>query len=134
MTSRGQLVKIFSTFQFQDGFTYSAAIYSPGQGWTAVRYKPDGQCSVDSEKNHILNYEIVERYANYMQFVVWFDRATNKWRGRATDPRGTTIVELLEIEHRERAMQLIQLGVEQKVLSWMREAGYDEETKEVVGA
>ena len=69
-----------------------------------------------------------------MQFLVWFDRQTNKWRGRASDPSGKVIVDLTEIEHRERAMQLIQLGAEQKVLSWMREAGYDEETKELVNA
>ena len=133
LTQKGQLVKIFNTFEFVDGYNYNAAVYTIGHGWIAVRYTQDGKCNVDANHN-INNFETFDKYAQYMQFVVWFDRASAKWCGRATDPRGSEIVKITDLDNRERAMSLIQLGAEQKVLSWMREAGYDEETKELVNA
>lgn len=132
LSQRGQLVKIFSTFQFADGYTHSAAIYTVGSGWNPVRYKPDGTCNISPDHNSILNFETFEKYPTYMTFVVWFDRTSGKWCGKATDVPGKIVVNITDIEHRERAMQLIQLGAEQKVLTWMREAGYDEENKELV--
>lgn len=134
LTCKGQLVKIFDIFKFQDGFVYNAAIYIVGTGWMAARYNKDGACNVDGANNNIIAFEPVAKYPNYMQFLVWFDRTTLKWRGRASDPRGAVIVDLNDIDHRERAMQLIQRGAEQRVLAWMHEAGYDEDKKELVDA
>ena len=134
LTAKGQLVKIFDSFKFQDGFTFNAAIYSIANGWIAVRYNKDGQCNVGGGNNHIIAFEPVSKYSQYITFVVWFDRQSAKWKGRASDPGGNIVVDIQDIEHRERAMQLIQLGAEQKVLSWMREAGYDEDKKELVDA
>lgn len=133
LTMKGQLVKIFNEFQFADGYPINAAVYIVGLGWTAVRYTPEGKCNSDGNHN-IVNAESFTNYANYMQFLVFFDRNTNRWNGRATDPRGQHIVQIGDIEHREQAMKLIQLGCEQKMLTWMREAGYDEESKELVDA
>lgn len=132
LTKTGQLVKLFNTFPFQDGYTINAAIYMTGGGWTAVRFTPAGQCNVDDGNNRIFLTETFDMYRRYMQFVVWCDRATNTWRGQAKDPRGQTIVSLDNIENHERAMQLIQTGAEQKLLTWMREAGYDDEMKETI--
>jgi hypothetical protein len=134
LTTRGRLVKVFNSFQFADGYTLNAAIYFPDQGWVAVRYKPDGSCNTDPDSNKMILTETFDRYRRYMQFLVWFDRATNLWCGRASDPNGKIIVTLTNIENEERAMGLIQVGVEQKLLAWMREAGYDEEVKESVDA
>lgn len=133
LTARGQLVKIFNEFKFADGYSLNAAIYTPSNnGWIAVRYTPDGRCNVDGDANKILAADTFTSYHRYLQFLVWFDRATNMWKGRATDLRGTVIVDLANVENHERAMHLIQVGAEQKLLTWMREAGYDEEVKETI--
>jgi hypothetical protein len=134
LTKQGQLVKIFNSFQFADGYTTNGAIHLVGASWQAVRFKPDGNCNVDGVNNSIPNFEPFTKYPTYMTFLVWCDRNSNKWCGQAKDLRGQIVISISDIEHRERAMSLIQLGCEQKILTWMREAGYDEETKEVVNA
>lgn len=132
LTLKGQLVKIFTSFPFADGYQLNAAIYKPGSGWVAARYAQDGKCNLEPDKNNIVITETFEKYQNYLQFVIWFDRAVSLWKGKAVDTLGNTIVNLENIENQARAMQLITLGAEQKMLTWMREAGYDEEKKEVV--
>lgn len=137
ITAKGQLVKLFDSFKFADGFTINAAIYvtggANGGAWSAVRYSPDGRCNNGDASFTILPAETFEKYRNYLSFVVHYDRAANAWRGKANDPRGQMIVDLVDIQNPERALQLIQLGAEQKLLTWMREAGYDEvEKKESV--
>lgn len=132
LTAKGQLVRIFDSFKFADGFTINAAVYVVGTGWSAVRYNAEGKCNNNSAEYAIIAGETFEKYRSYLTFVVHFDRANNYWRGKATDPRNCLIVELLNIENPERAWQLIQMGAEQKLLTWMREAGYDEDKKETI--
>lgn len=132
LTTKGQLVKIFSQFQFQDGFVFNAAIFSVSSGWSAVRYNPAGVCNINNDKNVIINFEPFEKYKNYSTFLVWFDRTTSKWIGQAKDAIGNVIVTITHLDDEHRAMNLIQLGCEEKLLSWMREAGYEDETKELI--
>jgi hypothetical protein len=134
ITARGQLVRVFDTFKFADNYTINAAVYLSGMGWSAVRYTPNGDCNNGDAGFKLILTETFEKYRNYLTFTVFFDRATNSWRGKATDSRNSVIVDLNNIENPERAWQLIQMGAEQKLLTWMREAGYDEETKETVNA
>lgn len=127
ITSKGRLVKLFNQFAFADGFVINAAIcQSNGGGWVAVRYKLDGTCNLEAADNKISPDNGVGIYANYMTFSIWFDRLANQWRGRATDAYGQIIVDLANLDGYERAMKLILLGAEQKLLSWMQDAGYDE--------
>lgn len=132
LTTKGQLVKIFDTFKFGDGYTMNAAVYVTDQNqWLAMRYTPDGMCNQGAEFN-IIATETYDKYRNYLTFSVFYDKLITAWRGRAMDPRGSVIVDLADIQNPERSMQLIQMGAEQKLLTWMREAGYDEDKKETV--
>lgn len=132
LTAKGQLVKIFDSFKFQDNFTINAAVYLTEIGWQASRYNLEGKCNNGDSGYTIALTETYEKYRNYLVSTVYFDRIANRWSAKAVDPRGSTIVQLANIENPERALQLIQLGAEQKLLTWMREAGYDEDKKEVV--
>lgn len=139
LTTKGQLVKIFNSFPFADGYTLNAAIHLIGQGWTAARYAPDGRCNLDGANNQILGAtETFDKYLNYLKFVIWFDRAAGLWAGNIQDPRGTVIVSLANLENEDRAIHLLRLGAAEKLLTYMREAGYDEdeivEAKELVDA
>lgn len=130
ITAKGRLVKLFNQFAFTDGFVINAAIYTPGGGWAAVRYTADGRCNIDPT-NNISVTETFDKYGNYITYSVYFDRLANCWRANGKDPYGATIVDLANVENRERATNLVLVGAEQKLLTWMHEAGYDEE-KEVV--
>ncbi len=134
VTTKGRLVKLFNQFAFQDGYVISAAVYAPGSGWFAVRYNINGVCNVDSSYNGISTNETYEHIGKYMKYHIWYDFNTHSWFANASDLHANIIVNLTGIENRERAMHLIYLGTEQKLLTWMREAGYDEdiEVKEVV--
>lgn len=135
LTDKGRLVKLFNQFGFQDGYVINAAIYIPNQGWQAMRYKLDGTCNVDNPNNFIRPDEKHDSYSKYLNFNVYFNRTNNSWSAFVRDLFGANIVELNNIENRERAMSLAYLGAEQKVLTWMREAGYDEDTvKETIDA
>lgn len=137
LTAKGQLVKLFDSFKFADGYIINAAVFitggANGGAWSAVRYSPEGRCNNGDATFAILATETFEKYRNYLTFVVHYDKVLNTWLGKANDPRGQIIVDLVDIQNPERALQLIQLGAEQKLLTWMREAGYDEvEKKESV--
>lgn len=132
ITLKGRLVKVFNQFAFQDGFVFNAAIYQPGTGWVAVRYKPDGTCNLDAANNNMRAVDTFESYLTFLTITTFFNRANNTWIARATDPFGSMIVDLQNNETPERALTLIQMGAQEKLLTWMREAGYDEEMKETI--
>jgi len=128
ITAKGRLVKLFNEFTFADGYNINAALCDSKTGtWTAVRYKPDGTCNAGAE-NNILPDKTHSSYLNYLTYQVWFDLVANCWRGRASDPYGAIIVDQNNLDGFERAMKLIILGAEQKLLTFMKDAGYDEET------
>lgn len=131
ITSKGRLVKLFNQFAFTDGYVINAAVYTPGAGWAAARYTTDGRCNMDFPNNNINLTETFHKYGQYLTYTVYFDRTANCWRASGKDPYGAIIVDLNTIENRERATNLVLVGAEQKLLTWMHEAGYDEE-KEVV--
>lgn len=131
LTKNGRLVKLFNQFAFADGFVINGAVCDAASGqWTAARFKLDGSCNVtaDYKIDPTLTFQ---NYVNYMKFEVSYDRVANCWRGCAIDPYGAIIVNLSNLEGYERALKLILLGAEQKLLTWMRDAGYDLE-KEIV--
>lgn len=133
LTKNGRLVKLFNQFAFADGFVINGAVCDAATGtWTAARFKLDGSCNVTADYK-IDSAITFQNYANYMTFQIFYDRAANCWAGRATDPYGAVIVNLNNLEGYERALKLILLGAEQKLLTWMHDAGYDLE-KEIVDA
>lgn len=64
LTTKGQLVKVFNTFKFADGYTINAAIHVTGHGWTSVRYAPDGRCNTDNDNYKIVGFESASQYPN----------------------------------------------------------------------
>lgn len=134
ITTRGRLVKIFNQFPFQDGYVFAAAIYQPNNGWQAARYNTLGICNSDPSNNNININETHDSFGKYMIYRVFYNFGSSSWSATAHDLHNSMIVELHGIENRERIMHLIQVGAGQKLLSWMREAGYDDELQGSISA
>lgn len=131
LTVKGLLVKILNEFTFKDGATINAAVYLPagGGGWYSYRYKPDGTCITDANLN-MKSTETHENYLTYMKLAIGFDHATRTWAGTATDMMGNLISQLTAIESQERALKLLSMGAQEKLLTIMRESGYVDEMDE----
>lgn len=130
ITTKGRLVKILSQFKYADGFEYVASMFVPGNGWHALRYRVDGTCSLDNPNNQMAPTSTFDTYLTFLNFTMRYDRATNTWVGNCHDGHNAPIVQLTGLEDQERALKLMQLGAQEKLLTWMREAGYVDEIDE----
>lgn len=130
ISTKGLLVKILNDFAFKDGATLTGAAYLPGHaGWFQYRFKADGTCIADGNLN-IKPVETHENYLTYMKLAIGFDHATRTWGGTATDIMGNLILQLAAIESQERALKLLSMGAQEKLLTIMRESGYVDEMDE----
>jgi len=132
ITVKGHLAKVVSEFKYQDGGNYGIAIYYPGTGWIADRMKATGH-SMNNAENNIIETDDFKGFLTFCKTVIDYDRVGKTWRGILYDAVGIVLLNLTGIESQERTLKLLQLGAQEKILTWMQESGYvDEEMDEGV--
>ena len=132
LTCKGRLAKVVSEFKYKDNGNYCTAIYYPGTGWIADRIQNTG-ISVVNADNNIVETDDFKGFLTFCKAVIDYDRGAKTWKANLYDFAGVALLNLKGIESQERALKLLQLGAQEKVLTWMQESGYvDEEMQEGV--
>jgi hypothetical protein len=130
ITAQGRLAKVVSEFKYIDGGIFTVAIQYPGSGWIADRIKVDGK-SVTNTNHNILETDDFKGFLTFCKSVIDYDRGAKTWKGQIYDLTGASLLSLTGIESQERTLKLLQLGAQEKILTWMQETGYiDEEMDE----
>jgi|ERR1019366_355558 hypothetical protein len=130
ITAKGRLAKVVSEFKYQDRGNFGIAVYYHGSGWIADRIKDDGK-SVQTAEHNIIETDDFKGFLTFCNAMINYDRIAKTWKGTLTDLAGTVLLNLTGIESQERTLKLLQLGAQEKVLTWMQESGYvDEEMDE----
>ncbi len=118
VTAKGRLAKIVSEFKYQDGGVFSTAIHLPGTGWVPDRMKTTGVSMFNVDYN-MKEIDDFKGFLTYCKIVITFDHISRTWTGGTYDLTGQTAVTLTGIENQERALKLLQLGAQEKVLTWI---------------
>ncbi len=129
MSVKGRLVKIISAFKYADGAEFNAAVFFPGNGWFPTRLKANGQ-SIESIEHSVNEADTFEAFLLYCITNIFFDRAARTWGGTMKDMSGHLIVSITGIETSEQTLKLLQLGTQEKLLTWMKDTGYVDEMDE----
>jgi hypothetical protein len=130
ITVKGRLAKIISDFKFKDNGNLQVAVHYPNNGWYHTRILADGR-SVDNAEHNLKEEDNFKGFLTFCNTTITFDRTARNWKGLLVGMDGNKILELTGIESQERALKLLQLGAQEKVLTWMQETGYvDNELEE----
>lgn len=130
ITMRGRLVKLLSEFKMADGGNISGAVFVNGQGWFPARFKVNGNCMENAEHNIHPDHDF-RSFLTYCQATISYDHTAKSWSGTLKDSAGALILNLTGLDSQERTLKLLQLGAQEKVLTWMQDSGYvDDELEE----
>ncbi len=130
LTCKGRLAKVIGEFKYKDNGNLLVAVHYPGSGWYPTRIKADG-LSVDNTEHNMKHTDDFKGFLTYCKTIITFDQGSRLWKGEMYDVLGSIILTLAGIESQERTLKLLQLGAQEKVLTWMQESGYvDEELEE----
>jgi hypothetical protein len=130
ITAKGRLAKVVSTFKVKDEGNVQIAVQCPGQGWFPSRLKDNGT-SIDNADHNTNPEDDFKGFLTFCKIMINYDRVTKTWAGGLYDLTNTQLIVLTGIESQERVLKLLQLGAQEKILTWMQETGYvDEEMDE----
>lgn len=130
LTCKGRLAKVVSQFNFKDGGNLQCAVFFPGNGWHPTRIKADGQ-SIDNAEHNMKETDDFKGFLTFCKTMIDFDHTARTWKGTLYAADGSALLALTGIESQERALKLLQLGAQEKILTWMQESGYvDDELEE----
>lgn len=130
ITIKGRLAKIVSKFEYADAGHFQIAVRHHQQGWIADRLRADGTSMTNADHN-IKDSDDFKGFLTFCKTVILYDKEVKSWLGLLYDLHGAELIKLNGIESQERTLKLLQLGAQEKILTWMQESGYvDEEMDE----